>query len=152
VSIVSADHEFNRTNSVEEPSARPHRPAVARWLWYAFGGRLPARHRTWVLHDLTCRTWWLRHMARAVVQVSPLVVVLLLLVPGSLGIRIAAVVAGVALGLLYSGAYIIEISEHRVSKAGYPVGTAARVREEGRQGELEAQADRYAMTWRTKRP
>lgn len=146
---VSADHEIDHAHPVEEPDTPRRRPGVARWLWYAFGGGLPARYRTWVLHDLTCRTWGLRHLARALVQVSPLVVILLIVVPGSLGIRVAAVVAGAVLGLLYSGAYAIEIAEHRVAKAGYPVGTAAAVRDDGHRDELAAQADRYASTWRT---
>src|SRR5687767_11313906 len=39
------------------------RPAPHRWLWYALGGRLPARHRGWVLFDTTTGTWGLRHVA-----------------------------------------------------------------------------------------
>ena len=28
------------------------------WVWYALGGRLPQRHRGWVLFDTTTDTWW----------------------------------------------------------------------------------------------
>jgi hypothetical protein len=124
------------------------RPNPLRWLWYAVGGSLPERHRTWVLHDLTCRTWPLRHLLRACVQVAPVVVVLLLIVPGTLTIRIAAVTAGLLLGLFYSCAYMYEISEHRVAKAGYPVGTAKAVREEAHAEERAAERERYIQNWR----
>jgi hypothetical protein len=124
------------------------RPGPVRWLWYAVGGRLPARYREWVLHDLTGRTWALRHFARALVQVAPFVVALLLLVPGSLAVRVAAVTAGLLLGLLYSGAYMYEIVEHRVAQAGYPVGTAQQVRDEANSEVRQADAERYARTWR----
>src|SRR5438128_1027032 len=73
---------------------RVRRPGPVRWLWYAVGGRLPSRYRTWVLHDLACRTWAVRHIARALVQVAPVAVAVFLLVPGTPGIRIAAVTAG----------------------------------------------------------
>jgi len=128
------------------------RPDPVHWLWYAVGGRLPARYRTWVLHDLTYRTWIPRHFARALVQVAPVVVVLLLVVPGSLPIRIAAVTAGLLLGLLYSGAYLYEIVEHRVGQAGYPVGTAQLVRDEANAEVREAEAERYAQNWRQPAP
>ncbi|WP_246170203.1 DUF5313 family protein [Pseudonocardia hierapolitana] len=74
--------------------ARPvssRRPGPARWLWYAFGGRLPAAHREWVLYDLTCRTWPLRHLARLLTQLVPVVVILLVLIPGPLWIRVMGV-------------------------------------------------------------
>jgi hypothetical protein len=125
------------------------RPNPLLWLWYAFAGRLPARYRGWVLHDLTCRTWWLRHLLRAVVQVSPIVALLLVFVPGTLVIRAVAVSAGVLLGLLYSGAYMHEIVEHRVIQAGFPRGTAARVREEGDAEGRSAQRERYERMWRS---
>lgn len=45
-------------------------------------GKLPDRHREWVLNDATCRTWWLRHVARSLVQLTP-VAILLLVVLGA---------------------------------------------------------------------
>jgi hypothetical protein len=83
-----------------------------------------------------------------VVQVAPVIVVLLLVVPGTLAIRIAAVTAGLLLGLLYSGAYMYEIVEHRVGQAGYPVGTAQAVRDEANAEVRQADAARYAQNWR----
>jgi hypothetical protein len=129
----------------DEPVARP---GPLRWLWYALGGRLPRRYRGWVLHDLTCRSWPLRHLVRACVQVAPVVAVLLVVVPGPLAVRAAAVTAGVLLGLLYSGAYLYEIAEHRVAQAGYPTGTAARVREQADAEARAAQEERYVRMWR----
>jgi Family of unknown function (DUF5313) len=45
-----------------DPRPARYRPGPLRWFWYAVGGRLPARYRSWVLHDLTaapgrCVTW-----------------------------------------------------------------------------------------------
>jgi hypothetical protein len=81
-------------------------------------------------------------------QVLPLAAVLMLVVPGALWIRIAAVCAGMALGVLYSCAYMVEIAEHRVAKAGYPVGTAGEVRDEAQREDRAGDAERYARTWR----
>jgi hypothetical protein len=105
------------------------RPSPAQWLWYALGGGLPRGLSEWVLHDTTVRTWWLRHLARAVVQVLP-VVALCLAVPVAWGYRVSAAGGGLALALMFSMAFITETTEHRVGKAGYPPGTAARLREE----------------------
>lgn len=105
------------------------RPGPLHWLAYAYGARLPGRYREWVLHDVTCRTWWLRHLARVVVQLAPLLVTLYLLLPGPDQVRLAAVAAGAVIGLFYGTAYIVEACETRVLKAGYPVGAAAATRE-----------------------
>ena len=59
-----------------------YRPGPLCWFWYAAGGRLPDRYRAWVLHDLTCRTWPLRHLARLVAQFAPVAIVLVLLLIG----------------------------------------------------------------------
>jgi hypothetical protein len=134
----------------ERDDANPpvRRPDPARWLWYALGGRLPRRYRSWVLRDVTSRAWVARHLLRALVQVAPVVAVLLLVVPGTPSIRMAAVTGGLLLGLLYSGAYVQEIAEHRVHQAGYPVGTAQSVRNEADSDRRREQADLYARTWR----
>jgi hypothetical protein len=110
------------------------RPGPVRWLAYAYGAGLPARHRTWVLHDVTAPTWVLRHLLRSVVQIAPFGVALYLIVPGSPGIRLTAVVMGAVIGLVYSVAFVEAAAEHRAIKAGYPEGTAAATRRERRRG------------------
>jgi hypothetical protein len=134
------------TVTMDRPAIR--RPDPVHWLWYAYGGRLPSRYRGWVCHDLTTRTWPLRHVVRALLQVAPVIALILLFAPGDVAVRAGAVTAGLLLGLLYSCAYMYEIAEHRMAKAGYPVGTAARVREEADHERRAAQAERYARTWR----
>ena len=66
------------------------RPAPHRWIWYALGGGLPERNRGWVLHDTTTRTWWLRHIARSLVQVAIPIVLVMALLPAGWGLRLAA--------------------------------------------------------------
>jgi hypothetical protein len=111
------------------PEEPVHRPNPLRWLWYALGGGLPARHRGWVLYDTTTRTWGLRHVARALVQMSIPIALVLLLVPGPFWIRGMAALGGVLLGLVFSLAYMPETTENRVKRAGYPVGTATALRD-----------------------
>jgi hypothetical protein len=118
------------------------RPGVLRWLWYALGGGLPARHRTWVLHDTTTSTWGLRHVVRAAVQMAIPVLLVLLLVPGPFWIRAMAALGGLLLGLIFSIAYMTETTENRVKKAGYPAGTAQAVRDRAAVGRNAADTER----------
>jgi hypothetical protein len=106
------------------------RPSPGRWLLYAFGAGLPARHASWVLHDVTTRTWVVRHVVRSVVQIAPFALVLYLLIPGPATVRTAAVAMGALLGLFYSLVFIDASTEHRAIKAGYSEGTAAATRQE----------------------
>ncbi len=106
------------------------RPTVLQWIWYALGGRLPRTLSPWVLADTTGRTWVWRHLARALVQLSPVLAICVLAVPVPLSYRLSAAVGGLILGVLFSLAYMTETIEHRVTKAGYPPGTAGRVRAE----------------------
>ncbi len=100
------------------------RPDPVRWLLYAFGAGLPTRHRSWVLHDVTTRTWVLRHAARTLVQLTVPVALIVAFVPGPLGLRLGMSLIGVILGMAFSLAYMTETVENRVGKAGYPVGSA----------------------------
>ncbi|RBY80742.1 DUF5313 family protein [Blastococcus sp. TF02A-26] len=105
------------------------RPGALRWLRYALGGGLPERFAPWVLADTTEPGWIRRHVARAVVQMLPLVA-LCLLVPMPWAYRVSAALGGLLIGLTFSLAFMVETTEHRVAKAGYPAGTAAALREE----------------------
>ncbi len=109
---------------------RAQRPNPLQWVWYALGGGLPRSLSPWVLADTTGRTWIWRHLARAVVQLLPVLALCLLAVPVPLSYRVSAAAGGLLLGLLFSIAFMTETIEHRTRKAGYPPGTAARMRAE----------------------
>jgi hypothetical protein len=109
------------------PARRPH---PLQWVWYALGGGLPRSLSPWVLADTTGRTWIVRHFTRSVVQMLPLVVLCLVAVPVPLAYRVSAAVGGLLIGLMFSMAFMTETIEHRTTKAGYPPGTAARLRAE----------------------
>jgi hypothetical protein len=124
-----------------------------RWVLYAFGRGLPAEHREWVLHDVTTRTWVLRHLLRSTVQLLPFAVLLYVLLPGPAWIRALAVLGGLILGFFYSFAYMYETAESRVMKAGYARGTAREVRDQRGGGRLrEEQERRYAERYRNQPP
>jgi hypothetical protein len=119
------------------------RPNPAQWLWYAFGGGLPRSLSPWVLEDTTRRTWVLRHLARALVQLTPVVVLCLLLPPVDFGIRLTAAGGGLVIGLLFSVAYMTETTEHRAVKAGWPPGTTAERREQRAERDRVERRARY---------
>jgi hypothetical protein len=124
------------------------RPGPLRWLAYAYGAGLPPEYREWVLHDVTTRTWQLRHFWRAVVQLVPLLAAIYLVLPGPAWVRGCAVLGGALIGLFYSMAYMYEAAEHRTLKAGYPRRTSMRVREEADAEERAERDSRYAERWR----
>ena len=106
------------------------RPNPVQWVWYALGGGLPRDLSPWVLADTTGSTWIWRHVARALVQLLPVLVLCIVAVPVPLAYRLSAAAGGLLLGLMFSFAFMTETIEHRVAKAGYPPGTAARLRAE----------------------
>lgn len=124
------------------------RPGPLRWLWYAFGGRLPWRYHDWVLRDVTARGWWWRSLLRSFVQVLPIGVLIFLFLPVELWVRVAAAIVGMAVGLTYALAYLDEAAESRALKAGWTRGKAKAVREERRAGERAAREARYSDRYR----
>ncbi len=118
--------------STQRASVR--RPGPFQWLRYAFGAGLPSELNDWVLRDTTGRTWAVRHFVRGIVQLAPLVVLTLVFVPGPFWIRGVAVAAASFMGLLFCLAYMTETSDHRLVKAGFPVGTGQAIRQGRRVG------------------
>jgi hypothetical protein len=127
---------------VPPPDEPVVRPGPVRWLWYALGGRLPRRYRAWVYRDATTRTWVLRHLARAMVQMAVPIALVLLLLPGPFWIRGMAALGGVFLGLIFSVAYMTETVEHRLVRAGYPAGTAAAAHQQAADARQAAESVR----------
>jgi hypothetical protein len=123
-------------------SGRLRAPDPFRWLWYAVVGSLPAAYHQWVLYDLTCRTWVLRHFSRAFVQFS--VWWLALLVPGPLSLRLSMVALGYLLSIYFSLSFMEDACERRLVKAGYPAGLNRKIREETPPSERAETAEFYA--------
>ena len=116
---------YRRGVRTQHAAPATSRPTPLQWLRYAFGGGLPRTLAPWVLSDTTRPGWVRRHVARSLVQLSPLVVLCLVAVPVGMGYRLTAAVGGLMVGLMYSLAFMVETTEHRGAKAGYPAGTAA---------------------------
>jgi hypothetical protein len=106
------------------------RPTIWQWLRYSFGAGLPAELDEWVLRDTTGPTWVWRHLARSIVQIAPIVIPIVLFLPGPEWIRLVAVIAGAAMALLFSLAYMVESNDRRLGKAGYPSGLGERTRQQ----------------------
>jgi hypothetical protein len=104
------------------------RPGLLRWLWYAFGGRLPRKYNTWVLHDMTCPTWVLRHILRAFMQLAIPIALALIFIPASMPIRVLTVITAGGPSVLLMTLNITAMSEHRLIKAGYRPTIAEDIR------------------------
>lgn len=123
-----------------------------RWLWYAVSGRLPMRYRDWVLHDLSCRTWPLRHLARLIVPLVPVGVALAFVLPGPLSLRVTAVLMGAVIGLLFTFVFLFDSTEHRAQKFGYPPGALDQARQARRASkDLARAAEDFNRAWRSRR-
>jgi hypothetical protein len=116
------------------------RPGPLLWLRYAFLGSLPARYSEWVLRDLTTGTWLLRHVLRVLVMLVLPELALVLVLPASGTLRaLTAFVTGACVLLLMS-ILANDITERTAQRAGYPWGTAQRLRSERSENAQRAQA------------
>lgn len=121
-------------------------------LWYYAGGRLPQKYREFVHADVTGPKWLARFTIRSLVQVTPLVTVIALALVFGLGspwpLAIACGGLGFVVGLYFALSYAPESVDYRLTKYGYPRGSATRGRRERnavRDRERQAQ---YDAVWR----
>jgi uncharacterized protein DUF5313 len=125
------------------------RPTPFEWVWYAFGGRLSPRLHDWVRHDLTGRTWVARHISRALVQCAVPATLLVVLLPGPLGIRLGTAMLGVIVALYYLTTYVPQIIAGRLIKHGWPADLGQVTRAQ-RAAVAQRTADAaYGAAWRT---
>jgi hypothetical protein len=139
---VTSERPEPHTPDPAATTAERRRPGILRWLWYAMGGGLPARHSAWVLHDTSTRTWALRHVLRSMVQLAIPIALVLVLVPGPFWIRSMAALGGILLGLFFSLGYMTETTENRVKRAGYPAGSAQAARDRAAREREAAESER----------
>lgn len=112
-------------------AAQPvQRPSPPRLLWYCLGGSLPARNSTWVLNDVTGRTWLLRHFARTMLYIVPLFTLYMLLMPSSLTIRLLTGLTFAGGVFMFSLVNTLVDTDRRAVRAGYTQGAAAKLRGE----------------------
>jgi len=130
----------------------PARPSVPLLAWYLLGGRLPARHREWVLHDVSCDRWVLRHFVRSFVQISLIAPLLYLVVPGPVWVRACAVLLGLLVGMQYALWFLDGSVERRAARAGWPPEAVKAARDALHAEELAAAKARYEARWRGGRP
>jgi hypothetical protein len=90
----------------------------------------------------------LRQLLRSLVQALVFAIPVALLIPAQPWVRIAALIGGVAIGMIYAAAYMYETTEHRALKAGYPRGMLQSVRDAAHADERAAQQQRYEQRYR----
>lgn len=105
------------------------RPNPVQWLRYTFVGSVPAKNHAWVLYDASCRTWLLRHFVRYLVLITPIIAPVLIFLPAPMSLRIMSCLAAGLTMLIFYMAFTFDSLERRVEMAGYPHGTASRLRE-----------------------
>ncbi|MEC3913427.1 DUF5313 family protein [Nocardia sp. CDC160] len=96
------------------------RPSFPEWLGYTVGRPMPADLRDWVLHDLTGKHAYTRHLTRGMIPFLPIFAAFLLAFPGPVWIRCAMTLLALILALFYCAAYMAPNRAHRLTQHGLP--------------------------------
>ena len=104
------------------------RPGPGRLIWYCYGGHLPARYHSWVLHDVTCRTWVLRHFGRWLMVIVPVFCVFLAVTPTSFGTRLYIDFAISGAIFMFALVNILIDTDRRAVRAGYSFNLPGEIR------------------------
>ena len=131
------------------------RPNPVLWLYFQYGGRLPARYRQWVLHDATCRTWPVRVFVRTLVLLAPafiVVLVVLVRIGGQWPIALGAILLGVLVSLRFALADAMESVDARLARYGHPPGHASGLRRRADAGTRADEDAHYRERWRPEPP
>jgi hypothetical protein len=104
------------------------RPGIALFVRYCYGGRLPERHHSWVLRDVTCRTWVLRHFARWMMVIIPVFALYMALMPTSFGIRVYTDIAVCGGIFMFALVNILIDTDRRAVRAGYSFNLPGEIR------------------------
>ena len=85
-------------------------------------------------------------------QALTLAIPVALLLPLQPWLRVAAVLGGTAIGMIYATAYLYETTEHRALKAGYPRGMLQSIRDAAHADKHAAEKQRYVQRYRNEDP
>ena len=121
-------------------------------VWYYAGGRVPQKYRDFVYHDVTGPKWLLRFTVRSLAQVTPLTLIITLALVFGLGspwpLAIACGALGFVVGLYFALSYAPESVDYRLTKYGYPRGSATRGRSERNAAQDRERQAKYDAVWR----
>jgi hypothetical protein len=121
--------EIPASPPLASPVQARERPGLRLVLWYSIGGSLPARYNTWVLHDVTSRTWVLRHFARVFAVITPISVAFFAFLVPTYGAAMAYTGVCLTGTLFIAGLTTVLIdTDRRAVRAGYPTDYAGRLR------------------------
>jgi len=119
------------------------RPPFGKLLWYSYGGSLPPEYHSWVLHDVTCRTWVLRHFARWMLVIVPVFFLFITLLPTPFGIRLFTDIAVCGAIFMFALVNILVDTDRRAVRAGYSFNLPGQIRgERGVNSQRESNAAR----------
>jgi hypothetical protein len=121
MSLIDADIVFDQAG-LQQPARGDlplHRPTLGRFVWYCYGGSLSTKNHTWVLHDVTCRTWVLRHFARWTMTIVPMFLLYMALMPTPFGVRLYTGTAFALAIYVMSLVFILIDTDRRAVRAGY---------------------------------
>ncbi|WP_330183486.1 DUF5313 domain-containing protein [Nocardia sp. NBC_01503] len=96
------------------------RPTFPEWLGYTVGRPMPDDLRDWVLHDLTGKHAYTRHLIRGMVPFLPIFAAFALFFPGPAWIRATMILLSLILALFYCAAYMAPNRAHRLTQHGLP--------------------------------
>jgi len=114
-----------RADADPEPIVRP---SLGKLIWYCYGGSLPAVNRGWVLHDVTCRTWFLRHFARWTMVTIPIFCLFMLPLPSSFAVRLYIGIAVCGAVYMFALVNILIDTDRRAVRAGYSYNLPQEIR------------------------
>ncbi|MFD4674522.1 DUF5313 family protein [Lentzea sp. NPDC058450] len=127
-------------------------PNLALKIWYYAGGRLPQEYREFVYDDVTGPKWLLRFTVRSLVQVTPLTTAITLALVFGLDspwpLAIACGALGFVVGLYFALSYAPESVDYRLTKYGYPRGSATQGRRERNAAKDSERQAKYDAVWR----
>ena len=104
------------------------RPPLGKLLWYSYGGSLPVEYHSWVLHDVTCRTWVVRHFARWMLVIVPVFFLFITLLPTPFGIRLFTDIAVCGAIFMFALVNILVDTDRRAVRAGYSFNLPGQIR------------------------
>ena len=104
------------------------RPTLGLFVWYCYGGHLPERNHSWVLHDVTCPTWALRHFARWLMVIVPVFCLFLAFMPTSMGTRFFTDIAISGGIFMFALVNIMVDTDRRAVRAGYAFSLPSEIR------------------------